>query len=295
MKKGRLQSAFSRVCYDEQSQTTLIVAKSIEEYKDFVMSKINYIFVPIPRYFWDTKFLNPQDGLIYFKRLSFITWAFSKCSTESRIIYHDNCKLILEPYEFICGRHSLSEELCMTEKEIRGQLEGQLKSGNLKKGANSRANRFSTYIWVTSQFEKHKGQLEGQPRANRGPTEGPQTRSKEERQQEHVCSLGAGSPDKKLVTFPREDRTIASETYENIQKAFEFETIEEAFALVTEAKKSNSVLYANSTVIGYLQGAKTNLENKQKKEKKHVRNKRSPSFREAEQRPLQNSCRRGVD
>ena len=57
-------------------------------------------------------------------------------------------------------------------QRIQGPTEKTLFGGSTKKGSNSRANRFTTYVWVTEHFSETKGQHWGQPRANRGPTEG---------------------------------------------------------------------------------------------------------------------------
>lgn len=137
------------------------------------MSKIPYHFnTPIPRYFWDIGYLNLLDEKNFTKRIKFLLWAFSRCSWEARKVFYDNREIILEPFEFICGRLKASQEIGLSEKEIRGQLKCLSKFKIIKKGANSRANRYTCYIWLTWHFDKIEGQQKGQPRANSGPTEG---------------------------------------------------------------------------------------------------------------------------
>ena len=131
------------------------------------MSKIPYYFeTPIPSYFRKNGWFKKE------KTWKFVSWAFSKCSYEVRKIVHDGHELILQPFEFIAGRKTSSVECFLTEKEFRGQLICMESEGILKKTANSKANRFTCYIWVTDRFIENKGQQSGQQRANSGPTEG---------------------------------------------------------------------------------------------------------------------------
>lgn len=133
------------------------------------MSEIPFYFdTPVPSYFRESGLFDNENTF------KFVTWAFSRCSTESRKVFlkKPQLELILEPFEFIAGRLTSPKECFLTEKQFRGQLISMQKAGFLKKGANSRANTFSTYIWVTERFSKTQGQPKGQRRANRGPTEG---------------------------------------------------------------------------------------------------------------------------
>ena len=151
---------------DDGSLNNSIVSEVPNLYKQSgtSMSKLPYFFdTPVPRYFRENGWFHNENTW------KFVTWAFSKCSSQIRTTIYDNMQLILEPFEFICGREKNSAECFLTPKEFRGQLISMLKAGMLKKGANSRANRFSSYIWVTEHFSEYKGQLQGQPRANRGP------------------------------------------------------------------------------------------------------------------------------
>jgi len=102
----------------------------------------------------------------------FVSWAFSKCSNQSYSTVYDNCEITLQPYECICGRNKSSAECFLTPKQFRGQLILLCNEGILKKGANSKANRYTSYVWVTERFSNNKGQLQGQIRANSGPTQG---------------------------------------------------------------------------------------------------------------------------
>lgn len=130
------------------------------------MSNIPFIFdTPVPKYFRKTEKYNNA------KMILFVTWAFSKCSTTSRTITIDNTQVMLGPFEFIAGRTTSPKECLLTEKEFRGQIKTLINDKLLIKGANSRANRFTTYIWVTSAFSINEGQLKGQLKSIKGPTD----------------------------------------------------------------------------------------------------------------------------
>lgn len=143
------------------------------------MSKIPYYFdTPVPRYFRERGWFKNENTY------KFVTWAFSKCNIQQHTTVFDNREITLEPYEFICGRNSSSAECFLTPKEFRGQLNLLVNQGILKKGANSRANRFSTFSWVIERFNEKEGQLKGQDRANSGPTPGHNLEDKKIRDKE---------------------------------------------------------------------------------------------------------------
>lgn len=154
--------------YDDTNIIILTETPNLYKQIGVSVSKIPYFFeTPIPKYFREKGLFKNE------KTWKFVSWAFSKCSNQPRTIIYDNCEITLQPYEFICGRNSSSAECFLTPKEFRGQLDSLIKLGLTQKGANSKANRFSTYIWVTSKFSDNKGQLAGQltgqHRANSGP------------------------------------------------------------------------------------------------------------------------------
>ena len=135
------------------------------------MSEIPYYFeTPVPKYFRENGWFDNENTF------KFVTWAFSRCSTRSHKVVMQGKEIILAPFEFIAGRVSSSKECFLTEKQFRGQLFSLLDAGILKKTANSKANQYSCYIWVTTAFDKIQGQREGQRRAN----EGPQSRRRED-------------------------------------------------------------------------------------------------------------------
>ena len=134
--------------------------------------KIPFSFDGVPKFFLENNWLDPKPDGSHFKRSFFISWAFNKCSPYKKTEPHGGYEIVLEPYEFICGRKVGSKETGLTEKEFRGQLELWVRNGFLEKTANSRANHFSCYKWVTSRFSETEGQPKGQPRANPGPTKG---------------------------------------------------------------------------------------------------------------------------
>lgn len=135
------------------------------------MAKIPYYFeTPVPIYFREHGWFDNENTF------KFVTWAFSKCSSETRKTVIQGKEITLEPFEFIAGRLSSPKECYMTEKQWRGQLFTLLQAGILKKTANSKSNKYSCYVWVVEMFtdnnKKEKVQQKGQQRANRGPTEG---------------------------------------------------------------------------------------------------------------------------
>ena len=135
------------------------------------MAKIPYFFeTPVPKYFRESGWFENENAF------KFIIWAFSKCSPESRNVVMQGKEITLEPFEFIAGRLSSPKECFMTEKQFRGIADRMQAEGILKKTANSRANKYSCYVWVVERFtnevKEQKGQQKGQQRANRGPTEG---------------------------------------------------------------------------------------------------------------------------
>jgi hypothetical protein len=131
------------------------------------MSKIPYFFdTPVPKYFRETGWFDNENTF------KFVNWAFARCSTQAHKVVVGSKEITLAPFEFIAGRLTSPKECFLTEKQFRGQLNSLLDADLLKKGANSRANRFTTYIWVTERFCRIEGQQKGQQRANRGPTKG---------------------------------------------------------------------------------------------------------------------------
>lgn len=156
---------------DSHYDPILSFAPNLNKQKGVIMSKIPYFFeTPIPKYFREAGWFKNENTW------KFVVWAFSKCSSQEHVEIFDNNEILLAPYEFICGRKKSSSECFMSEKQFRGQLNLMINNRLIKKGANSRANRFSTYIWSTECFSVYKGQVQGQMRANSGPTQGPQTR-----------------------------------------------------------------------------------------------------------------------
>lgn len=146
---------------DNRTRTFPILSDSpnLSKRKGENMSKIPYLFeTPVPKYFRENGFFENENTW------KFITWAFSKCSSQPYTIKYDNCDITLQPYEFICGRNKSSSECFLTPKEFRGQLISLSKMHLIKKGANSRANRFSSYIWLVESFSTSKGQPKGQPK-----------------------------------------------------------------------------------------------------------------------------------
>lgn len=121
------------------------------------MSKIPYFFeTPVPRYFRDNGwFKNPTTRL-------FIMWSFERCSPDEREVLYDHTKIRLKPYQFIFGRKVCSDELRITEGEVRNQVNNLVKAGFLKNATNSTTKRYSVYEWVTEAFSKSNNQVNSQ-------------------------------------------------------------------------------------------------------------------------------------
>jgi len=168
------------------------------------MSKIPYFFdTPVPKYFRETGWFDNENTF------KFVNWAFARCSTQAHKVVVDSKEITLAPFEFIAGRLTSPKECFLTEKQFRGQLNSLLDADLLKKGANSRANRFTTYIWVTERFCRIEGQQKGRLRANKGPTKG---HNQEQRNKDcRYKFTDAASPsvtfsaDKKKSVFPSVD------------------------------------------------------------------------------------------
>ncbi len=161
--------AFNKRLCENQDVSSLILAEPAIKYNagNAMSNKIPYFFeTPVPKYFRETGWFKNENAF------KFVCWAFSRCSSQSHKVILDNKEVLLEPFEFVAGRLTCSEECFLSEKQFRGQLFSMIESGLLKKGANSKANRYSTYIWVTSAFSKYEGQQKVQQRANSGPTHG---------------------------------------------------------------------------------------------------------------------------
>lgn len=128
------------------------------------MSKIPYHFhTPIPKYFWDTGYLDLKKKS-FLVRFSFLHWAFGKCRKYPYEEIVDGIKVLLQPWEFVFQREKSAIECGLTEKQARNQLEEQKGQLNVQKRANSRANRFTVYMWVTDRFCKNEGQPKDQPK-----------------------------------------------------------------------------------------------------------------------------------
>ena len=165
------------------------------------MSKIPYLFLtPVPKYFQEKGLFKNE------KTWKFVSWAFAKCSNQPWTTTYDNCEITLQPYEFICGRNTSSAECFLTPKEFRGQLDSLLKRGLIQKGANSKANRFSSYIWVTDKFSDNKGQPQGQVRGQHGANSGPQSRRREDQEDKrNHPSIPSGRENLNDDLFSKED------------------------------------------------------------------------------------------
>jgi hypothetical protein len=130
------------------------------------VSKIPYFFeTPVPKYFRENGWFDSEHTF------KFVTWAFSRCSTQSHKKVINNKEITLQPYEFIAGRLTSPKECFLSENIFRNQLISMQKAGLLKKSTNSLTNKYTCYIWVTDRFLKNDNQQNNQQITNRQPTD----------------------------------------------------------------------------------------------------------------------------
>lgn len=136
--------------------------------------KIPFIFLsPIPKFFKDKGLLkNPKNA-------AFLLWCFERCSYEPREVIHDNQKITLQPYQFIFGRVTCSEETGLTEDEVRTQQKRYENLFYLKKAPNKTPSRFTIYEWSTECFSNINPQVITQATPKSPPSPPPQTRTRE--------------------------------------------------------------------------------------------------------------------
>jgi hypothetical protein len=149
-----------------EQNVKLSIAETPDLYKQngVSMSKIPFTFTAVPNYFFESGWFKNE------KTFKFVIWAFSKCRPHASNIIFDNKKIILLPFEFICGRNKGSCECFLTPQEFRNQVKTMLNAGLLKKSTNSSTNRFNAYIWVTSEFSEKTNQVSNQQATNSQPT-----------------------------------------------------------------------------------------------------------------------------
>lgn len=134
------------------------------------MSKLPYRFhTPIPRYFFETGWLNPKRPT-YFNTLTFLYWSFKRCNNDPHTVCWDSKKLTLEPFEFICGRHTFAEEMGRTPDEFLTQVKNFINAGLLEKTPNSVRNRFNCYKWLVGRFSSNDTQQYPQQLLNSYPS-----------------------------------------------------------------------------------------------------------------------------
>lgn len=127
--------------------------------------KINYSFTPIPNYFRDHGWFKKPNCV------AFVTWAFSRCSTVQRKVFHDHKEITLDPFEFISGRTTCSEETGLTDHQIRVQQNHLLLAGLLEKTSSKTTNKFTVYKWLTIRFSEDINQQNVQQTSSRRPAD----------------------------------------------------------------------------------------------------------------------------
>lgn len=180
------------------------------------MSKIPFYFSPpTPKFFRDKGLLkNP-------KNLAFVTWCFERCFHEERIIFHDNAKITLEPYQFIFGRMVCSNETGLTENEVRTQQEKWENYGYLKKitgkTTNKTTKRFTVYEWVLTDIIKNDHQQNHQQNHQVTTKRPPSDHHNQEEEIIRIEKDHHPSPSSKVVLIPKDD-LIDDDFFKNEEK-----------------------------------------------------------------------------
>ncbi len=156
------------------------------------MSKIDFPFVFIPRYFENNGWFIPTKKLTHAQAMIFIYWCFSRTRSFERTIFHDYRQVVLKPFQFIFGINVCSRETGLSLQNIKtlvNQLNRIPNQEILKKATNSVTNRFTVYEWATSLFSENANQLSNQLLTNSSPTVQPQTRTKKKEQKETIVNV----------------------------------------------------------------------------------------------------------
>lgn len=128
-----------------------------------VMSKIPFNFTPIPTYFREHGWFDEVNCII------FVNWAFSRCSSTSRKVYFDHKEIFLEPFEFIFGRDSCSDEIGLTPQQVRTQVLHLVEAKMLVKSTIKTTSKFTVYRWVTNRFSENINQQNNQQSTSSQP------------------------------------------------------------------------------------------------------------------------------
>lgn len=179
------------------------------------MAKIPFPFEISPSYFRKNGWFHPKQNKLYEKSLAFITWCFSRCSSEKNIVYHDCKEIELEPFEFIFGRRICSEETGLTDREIRVQQKNLINSGFLKKASSKTTNKYSVYKWVTNRFLKIEVQQNDQQATSKRPAERPQSRIEESKDIKEEHPLTPKGEEVEFILF-RPLVKLSKEQYETL-------------------------------------------------------------------------------
>lgn len=180
--------------------------------------------------------------------LVFVTWCFSRCHAERRIVYHIQKAVELDPFEFIFGRKMCSIETGLTEDEVRSciaQLNWENQHCNpqqkpendralLQKSTSKTTNKYTVYKWSTDIFNESYPQQNPQQNPQQSPSRAPQQRTKivefqKEQQQQKEETVVAVFPCLKNLGLSEEDvSTLMKYPEERILLAIEFNKHEPA-------------------------------------------------------------------
>jgi hypothetical protein len=115
------------------------------------MSKITYIFdTPVPSYFRSNGYFKCP------KNRAFVTWAFSICSTEPKIITVNSKQILLDPFQFVSGRDSSTDHTGLTVRQTQTQIDRWIKLGLLRRVQEKCTIRYSVFEWMIHKFPQIK-------------------------------------------------------------------------------------------------------------------------------------------
>src|SRR5437868_5379392 len=113
------------------------------------MSQIPFKFIPIPSYFRDHGWFEEPNCMTY------VLWAFSRCSSTSKKVYVNHKEVFLEPFEYVSGLDVSKRETGLSHQQIRTQVLHLVEAKMLQKVTSKSTNKFTVYRWVTERFNEN--------------------------------------------------------------------------------------------------------------------------------------------
>lgn len=116
------------------------------------LNKIPFQFEYNPNYFRKNDWFKPKPNGDHFKMYFLIGWCFARCSLKKRKMFVDHKEIELDPYEFVFGLPTCSEQTGLSIMEIRNRLKTLISSGHLEKSTGKSTGKFTIYKWIPESF-----------------------------------------------------------------------------------------------------------------------------------------------